>query len=457
MSEQSADIQGQELKARLENRDIRGVKQFFRTHEIADISETLAYMPLSEALPFFRLLPRSRRAKVFAYLPLERQEELLAELPQVITTAIVNEMEPDDRTKMLEELPFEIRNKLLLNLSPEERRIAWQLLSYPEDSVGRLMTTEIMELNASARVNDVMERLRWAREIPQEQLNVLYVTDANRQYIGDVTLAGLVTADPPTKKIEELMTGKQAAIKATDDQSVAVDFFRKYDRSYLPVVDEDNILLGIVTADDVFDVAEEEATEDIQQFGGQSTLEDSYFQTPLLTLFRKRAGWLGILFAGGTITAATLRHYEGYAVSMAWLVFFLPLIVSAGGNTGSQTASLVIRGLAVKEMELRDWFRVLWREFVVALGLGVVLASLGYARAVTWDLTPLVGAVVAASLLGVVLFGAIVGGLLPFLFKRLNLDPAVSSSPLLAQLVDIIGAVIFYNTAYHLVTYWQGR
>jgi len=457
MSEQSAEILGQELKARLENRDIRGVKQFFRSHEVADISEMLTVLPISDALALFKVMPRGRRAEVFAYLQLERQEAFLEELPQVITTAVVNEMEPDDRTKMLEELPFEIRNKILLTLSPEERKIAWQLLSYPEDSVGRLMTTEIMELPASARVGDVLERLRWARTIPEEQLNVLYVIDGDRRYIGDVSLPALVTADPPTKRIDEVMTGKQAALKATDEQSLAVDFFRKYDRSYLPVVDDDNVLLGIVTADDVFDVAEEEATEDIHQFGGQSTLEESYFQTPLLTLFRKRAGWLALLFAGGTITAATLRHYEGYAVSMAWLVFFLPLVVSAGGNTGSQTASLVIRGIAVKEMELKDWYRVLGREFIVALGLGIVLAGMGYARAVTWHLDPIVGAVIAASLVFVVMFGALVGGALPFIFKRFNLDPAVSSSPLLAQLVDIIGAVIFYNTAYHFIMYWQHR
>lgn len=431
------------------------MKQFFRRHEIADVSEVLTAVPPEQCVPLFRMVPRSRRAQVFSYLPLERQEELLEDLPELIVAPMVNDMEADDRTRMLEDLPFEIRTKILLKLSPEERKIAWQLLSYPEDSVGRLMTPEVMHIAGSMKVAEVIDQLRWGHKWEDDQLNHLFVTDREGRYIGDVSLVSLVMADPPSKPVDEVMRPKQVSLRAHDEQSMAVDFFRKYDRSFFPVVDDDGILLGIVTADDVFDVAEEEATEDIQQFGGQGSLEDSYFQTPLLTLFRKRAGWLVLLFMGGTLTASSLKHFEGYTVSMPWLVFFLPLIVASGGNAGSQSASLVIRGIAVRDMEISDWWRVFRREIVVAVGLGLLLGLMGFTRAVTWNLDPIVGAIVATAVLCMIVLGAVAGSMLPFLFKRMNLDPAVSSSPLLAQLVDVCGVVVFYNIALYAVDAWQ--
>lgn len=446
---------GLELNTQLGNRNLKAVKSWLRDHDVADIAEVIAALSLEESLRLFRCVPRGRREAVFTYLPFDRQEALLEELPEIVVTTIINDMPPDDRTRLLEELPFEIRQKLLLRLSPEERKIAWQLLSYPEGSIGRLMTPEFVTLSALTKVSEVLEMMRWDRSIPDDQLNFLFVTDHDGKYIGDVGLVTLVTADPPSRQVGEIMSPAQLMLNANDEQSVAVDYFRKYDRGYFPVIDADHQLLGIVTADDVFDVAEEEATVVVQQFGGQQSLEDSYFQTPLITLFRKRAGWLSLLFLGGTITSGVLRHYEAYTISMAWLVFFLPLVVASGGNTGSQAASLVIRGLSVREMDTRDWYKVLFREIAVGFGLGVVLATLGYLRASLWDLDPVVGVVVALSLVCVVSVGAVVGSMLPFFFKRLNLDPAVISSPLLAQTVDIVGALIFYNVAYFVVSYWS--
>jgi len=440
----------------LEKKDFRAIKQIFKSLEIADIGDLINDTPLVETPTLFRLLPKTRHSSVFSYLSLEVQELLLEELPDGVVTPLVNEMEADDRTRMLEELPFEIRNKILLRLSPEERKIAWQLLSYPEESVGRLMTPDLIEFSPDMKVADALDLMRWSHtSISEEQLNFLFVTDADGRYVGEVSLARLVTSDPPTKKVSEIMRQKHVTLNPYDDQSKAVDVFRQYDRSYFPVTDDNGILIGLVTADDVFDVAEDEATEDIQQFGGQATLEDSYFQTPIATLFKKRAGWLSILFLGGTITASCLKYYEDYTLSMAWLVFFLPLIVSAGGNTGSQSASLVIRGLAVKEMEPGDWIRVMWREIVVGLGLGIVLATLGFARAYVWDLGNVVSVVVGVTVILIVSFGAVAGAMLPFLFKKVKLDPAVISSPLLAQLIDIVGVLIFYNIAYFMVKSWD--
>jgi magnesium transporter len=447
----------QELLAEaLEKKDFRAIKQMFKSLEIADVGDLINDAPFEETPSLFRMVSKTRRASVFSYLSLDVQELMLEELPDGVLTPLVNEMEADDRTKMLEELPFEIRNKILLRLSPEERKIAWQLLSYPEESVGRLMTPDLIEFSPDMKVSDALDLMRWSHtNVSEDQLNFLFVTDADGRYVGEVSLARLVTTDPPTKKVSEIMRQKHVTLNPNDDQSKAVDVFRQYDRSYFPVTDDNGILIGIVTADDVFDVAEDEATEDIQQFGGQATLEDSYFETPITTLFKKRAGWLAILFLGGTITSACLKHYEDYTLTMAWLVFFLPLIVSAGGNTGSQSASLVIRGLAVREMDPSDWLRVMWREIVVGLGLGLVLAVLGFARAYVWDLGNAVSAVVGLTVIFIVCFGAVAGAMLPFLFKKAKLDPAVISSPLLAQLIDIVGVLLFYNVAYYLVKNWD--
>ena len=454
-----ADIHevNQELLAEaLEKKDFRAIKAMFKTLEIADVGDLINDASIEETPTLFRLVSKTRRASVFSYLNFDVQELMIEELPDGVLTPLVNEMEADDRTKMLEELPFEIRNKILLRLSPEERKIAWQLLSYPEESVGRLMTPDLIEFFPDMKVSDALDLMRWSHtNIPEEQLNFLFVTDADGRYVGEVSLARLVTSDPPTKKVSEIMRQKHVTLNPNDDQSKAVDVFRQYDRNYFPVTDDNGILIGIVTADDVFDVAEDEATEDIQQFGGQATLEDSYFETPITTLFKKRAGWLAILFLGGTITSACLKHYEDYTLTMAWLVFFLPLIVSAGGNTGSQSASLVIRGLAVREMEPSDWMRVMWREIVVGLGLGLVLAALGFARAYVWDLGNAVSIIVGMTVMFIVCFGAVAGAMLPFLFKKAKLDPAVISSPLLAQLIDIVGVVLFYNVAYYFVKNWD--
>ena len=448
-------IQPDDLRRLRLSRQFKSLRQLFRDHEVADIGEALSEVDIDECVVYLRLVPRDKRAELFSFMPVKRQEELIEELPDNVVEMLVNEMEPDDRTRLLEELPFEIRGRVLLKLSPEERRMAWQLLSYPEDSVGRLMTPEFITLRVHDTVSAGLARLRWDPNYPEEQLLYLFVTDEEGKYLGEVSLASLVLADPPTRKIGDIMNTTSIVLRAGDDQESAVDHFRKYDRPFLPVVDDDSVLVGMITSDDVFDVAEEEATEDMAAFGGSSTLEDSYFQASLWQLFSKRVGWLAMLFVGGILTAGVLRHYEALTASMVWLVFFVPLIISSGGNTGSQAAALVIRGIAVREMALRDWYRVLWRELVVGTTLGLGLGVMGFITARYWDLSEVVGFVVFLALVGIVIFGAVTGAMLPFIFKRLNLDPAVSSSPLLASLVDIFGVLFFYNTAQWVISYWE--
>jgi magnesium transporter len=435
----------------LEAKNYKAIRPVLKSAEPADIGERLSELPISELVILFRLIPRSRRAQVFAYVPFERQEELLESLPEAVVSTLLNDMEPDDRTRLLEDLPFEIRSQILLKLSPEERSMAWQLLSYEEDSIGRLMNPEFIAVRGELKVSDAIEFVRWTVRDPDELHSFLFVIDPEGRYKGEVSLASLILADPPTLSLEQIMDTATVALNAAEDKSVAVDFFRKYDKAYSPIVDQMGVLVGVLTADDVFDIAEDEATEDIQQFGGTSTLEDSYFETPAFTLLRKRAGWLCALFVSELFTGTALRHYDEAIAEMRYLVYFVPLVISSGGNSGSQASSLVIRGLAVREMELKDWWRVFGREIMMGLGLGLILGTIGFIRAYTWEHNILVGMIVGMSLVGVVLFGSVVGAVMPFFIKRVHMDPAVSSSPFIASLVDVAGIVIYFNAALWMV------
>lgn len=440
-----------EFELWLTSKNYKSIRPALKSAEPADIGERLSELPISELVVIFRLIPRSRRAQVFAYVPFERQEELLESLPEAVVSTLLNDMEPDDRTRLLEDLPFEIRSQILLKLSPEERSMAWQLLSYHQDSVGRLMNPEFIAVRGELKVSDAIAFIRWTVRDADELHSFLFVIDPDGKYKGEVSLASLILGDPTSLTLDQIMDSATVALNVADDKSVAVDFFRKYDKAFSPVVDQQGVLVGVLTADDVFDIAEDEATEDIQQFGGTSTLEDSYFDTPALTLLRKRAGWLCALFVSELFTGTALRHYDEAIAEMRYLVYFVPLVISSGGNSGSQASSLVIRGLAVREMELSDWWRVFAREIMMGLGLGLILGSIGFIRAYTWEHNILVAMIVGASLVGVVLFGSVVGAVMPFLIKRMRMDPAVSSSPFIASLVDVAGIVIYFNAAFWIV------
>ena len=443
------------LKSNLEKRSFAGIRTMLRGLDAADIAHQFKSLAVSESIVLFRLIDRARRAEVFAFLELDQQESLLEELPDVVVISVLDAMEPVDRTRLLESLDPEISNRIILKLSPEERQMAWQLLSYPEDSVGRMMTPEFLSLRSSITVSQAIEDIRWnASNFSKDMILHLFVVDENGKYVGDISLAALFVADPTSQAILEIMDPPTGILNAFDDQELAVDAFRKYDEPIIPVLDERGVLIGVVHADEVFDAAEEEASEDIQQFGGSEALEDSYFQTSIPTLLKKRAGWLAILFAASTLTSETLKAYEHTLEVMSFLILFLPLIVSSGGNSGSQASALIIRGIAVREMELGDWHKVFRREITVGLGLGLILGTLGYFWSIIWGMEQYIAVIVATSLLCVVIFGAVVGSMLPFLLKRLGLDPAVCSSPLIASVSDVVGILIFFNIAIKVASLW---
>ncbi len=443
-----------EIEELIHARDFTALRDALAGMKPADMADLFADLPAEHVAVIFRILPRDQAADVFAYLPVELQESLLKALGQEQVAAVLNEMAPDDRTALLEELPGEAAQKLLSLLTPEERKVASTLLGYPEESIGRRMTPDFVAVRQDWTIQQVMNYIRQTGH-NKETLNVVYVTDEKGKLIDDIRLRELVLADPEAK-VSDLMNGQFVALKVTDDQEEAVRAFKKYDRVALPVVDSDGVLVGIITVDDVLDVAEQEETEDVQKMAAVEALDAPYLETGFLTMVKKRGVWLSALFLGEMLTASAMTHYEHAIERAAVLSLFIPLIISSGGNSGSQASTLVIRAMALRELSLGDWWRVLRREVGSGLILGGWLAFLGFTRIHVWewmgwadytDHPHLVALTVAGALIGVVLWGTLVGGMLPIFLRRIKLDPATISAPFVATLVDVCGLVIYFNVA----------
>lgn len=401
----------------------------------------------------FRVLPRGFAADVFEYMPFEGQEPLLKELGQEHVAAVLNQMDPDDRTTLLEELPGQVTQRLISLLSPEERRIATTLLGYPEDSVGRRMTPDYVAVRSNWTVGEVLDHIRRVGH-DKETLNIIYVVDGQGRLVDDIRLRELVLADPATA-LSDLMDNQVFALEAKQDQEEAVRTFLELDQTVLPVVDSAGLLVGIVTVDDIMDVAEEEVTEDMQKMAAVEVLDAPYLDVGLLQMIRKRGLWLSVLLIGGMLTASAMTFFHEQMKSVWALAFFIPLIIASGGNSGSQATSIIIRAMALGELTLGDWFRVLYRELLSGIGLGLILAVITFMRIGFWPRREnlygpdydLIALTVAMALVGVVVVGTITGAMLPFILKRLRLDPAVSSAPFVATIVDVTGILIYFTVA----------
>jgi len=449
----SANLQ-QILVELLRRGDFPGLKQELESLLPVDFAEALKALAPEEQAVLFRLLHTETAAEVFEYLPIENQESLIHAMGNEESAKILDAMASDDRTALLEELPTHVCARLVELLSPAERKVALRLLDYPEDSVGRLMTSEFFTIRDHWTAGVVLDHIRrFGRD--SETLNVLYVVDGSGRLLDDVRIREFLLC-PIDTVVSALRDGVCVKLTATDDQETAVQAFRKYDRTVLPVVDGKGGLVGIVTVDDVLDVAEEEATEDIQKLGGMEQLDEPYMDISFPRLVKKRATWLVVLFIGELFTATAMRHYEGEIAKALVLATFVPLIISSGGNSGSQAATLIIRAMGIGEVTLKDWWRVMRREIFSGLTLGLILAVLGALRITIWaEIFPgiygehwmLIALTVSLSLVGVVLWGTLSGSMLPFLLKRLGLDPATSSAPFVATLVDVTGLVIYFAVA----------
>lgn len=367
---------------------------------------------------------------------------------------IVESIADDDRTRLFEALPGEVTRRLMDALSPVELRRARNLLGYPPNTAGRYMTPEYVSVPPQMSAEEALQLVRKTGK-NKETLSVIYIVDGNGRLVEDLRIGSLLVA-PPDQNVMEIEDPALVSIPVTASRDEIVQAFEKYDRVALPVVDDDGSILEIITVDDVLDIAQRRTTRQMQQMGGMEALEVPYVQAGFWSMARKRGGWLAGLFLGEMLTATAMSHFENEIAHAVVLALFVPLIISSGGNSGSQAASLIIRALALKELRLRDWWQVFGREVLSGVALGAFLGAIGFVRIVLWErlgITEygahylLVALTVAVSLIGVVTFGTIAGSMLPFLLRRFGFDPATSSAPFVAILVDVSGLVIYFTAA----------
>jgi len=410
--------------------------------QIAEIIEELSD---DEDLIVFRLLPRELAKSTFQHLSHDKQEEIIEGLAHNVNklSSLLNDLDPDDRTAFFEELPGEIAQRLIQLLSPQERRIATTLLGYPEDSIGRLMTPEFVAIKPHYTVEEALNHIRkFGRD--SETLNVVYIVDNQWKLIDDIRIREIILATPD-QKIEELMDYRFVALSAFDDQEMAVRVFQDQDRVALPVVNSEGLLLGIVTFDDMMDVAEEETTEDFHKFGAFQEAVVNPLKAKISSLYKTRVVWLTALVFVNVFSGAAISKFESVIQSVVSLVFFLPLLIDSSGNAGSQSATLMIRSLAVGEVKLSDWYRLIGKEVLVSLLLGITMA-IG-AGIVANFRSPEIVVVVGLTMVLTVMAGSLIGMLLPFIFTKLKLDPATASAPLITSIADISGVLIYFSIA----------
>jgi len=431
---------------------------FLDDQNISDVAELIYEHPDLEG-QIISCMSIHRAASVFKILELSTQKNIIRELPPHKTAALLNELPPDDRTYFFEELPSNVVRELIKLLNAEERKVALSLLGYPENSVGRLMTPDYVYVYENNTVAEVLETIR-RKGKDSETIDVIYVINKNGELIDDIRIREFLLS-PPDKKVLEIMDERYIALNAYDDQEKANEVFKMNNRVALPVVSNSNKLLGIVTIDDMLWVASEEFSEDIQKIGGTEALEEPYLEIPIFRLFKKRISWLIVLFLGEMLTATAMKYFEAEIAKAVVLVLFVPLIISSGGNTGSQASTLIIQAMAVGEITIADWWRVLRREIISGLLLGTVLGIIGFLRIAVWSsFAPQlygehwmsVGITVGVALIGVVLWGTISGSMLPIILKKLGADPAVSSAPFVATLVDVTGLVIYFSVAFLILS-----
>jgi magnesium transporter len=450
------DIQP-DVRQLIANRQFSQLRELLADLPPADTADLLLELDKAERVLLFRAIPRDPAADVFAHLEPDQQEELLHDLSDEETRRLLADLHPDDRTALLEELPGTVTQQMLRLLSPEDLRETRALLGYPEESVGRLMTPDYVAVRKHWTVEQALRHVRRKGEIA-ETVNRVFIVDEDWKLTDDVALRRLILAEPEDL-MESVMDHTFAAVPATADREEAVRIVRRYDQVALPVVDSNGVLLGIVTVDDLLDVAEEEATEDFHKLGGMEALEHPYLSTGIRELTRKRIGWLAILFAAGLGTAAAMAHFEDAIDQLPLLAVFVPLIIATGGNSGFQAATVMTRAIALHEVEQKHFGRVFWREMTGGLLLGGLLAILGFVMATgvgVWmyrDVADIlvyavdVGIAVGLAVLSVVLVGNMIGSMLPFLLQRLGFDPATSSTPFVATIVDVVGLVLYFTIA----------
>src|SRR5215204_2199178 len=454
----SVEVLKEQLEEVIHSGDPLQIRELLDHQNISDVADLVYEMPDYES-QIIAAMSVHRAAGVFKILEFSTQKSIIQTLAPTKTAELLNELPPDDRTDFLEELPSDVVRELIKLLDTEERKITLSLLGYPENSVGRLMTPDYVYVYENNTVQQVLDTVRRVGK-NSETIDVIYVINNKGELLDDIRIREFILATPE-KKVSELMDGRVISMNAYDDQELANEVFKMNNRVALPVVSNSNKLLGIVTIDDILWVASEEFSEDIQKIGGTAALDHPYLEMPLVSLFKKRVVWLVVLFFGELLTATAMAYFEEEIARYVVLALFIPLIISSGGNSGSQASTLIIQAMAVGEITLKDWWRVMRREILSGLLLGTVLCIIGFFRIFVWHaINPniygphwvLLGIAVGFTLLGVVLWGTLCGSMLPMILKKLVADPAVSSAPFVATLVDVTGLIIYFSFAFLLLS-----
>lgn len=430
------------------------IQEFLNALNISDVAN-LVNENEQYAASIISHLSIHRATSVFKILDLAEQKSIIRHLNTSKTAELLNELPVDDRVAFLEDLPNNVVRDLIKMLDPEERKITLESLGYPENSVGRLMNPDYVYVYENNTVKEVLETIR-RFGTNSETIDVIYVINSNGELLDDIRIRNIILAQPEMK-VNELMDGRFITLHVHDDQEEASQTFKMNNRVALPVVDDQNILLGIVTIDDILWVASEEFSEDIQKIGGTEALEEPYLDISIPKLIKKRAGWLVLLFLGEMITASAMQFFQQEIETATVLALFIPLIMSSGGNSGSQASTLIIQAMALGELTIKDWWRVMRREIISGLILGLILGTLGLLRIMLWQYLHIfdygeywvpVAVTVFITLTGIVMWGSMMGSMLPIILKRMKLDPAASSAPFVATLVDVTGIVIYFSVAY---------
>ena len=436
---------GPEVQELIRTKDFSSLKTLISDWEPPEIAELLMMLPEEDQPIFFRLIPRHLAADVFSYLDPDAQEDLLMGLKGESIKRIIEELDPDDRTALFEELPAEITSKLLNMLPPEERKEALLLLGYPEESVGRLMTPDYVKVKSHWTAERALEHVRRYGS-QAETVDILYVVDREGKLIGEVKLSDLVLSSPE-EKIENIMDTHIHALSAYQDQEEAAQVMQMYDRVALPVVDSEGKLIGIVTFDDIMDVVEEEATEDIQKIGSVEPLRIDYSRATPGILYRKRVIWLVALLIASFLSSAVIQHFSYILQSIIVLAIFIPVINGSGGNTGTQASTLIVRALATGDVKLSDWLKIVTKEIAVGMLLGSTLGIFLFFRSYLGGYGLQISLVIGLAIFFVIIWANLMGSLLPILISAMKLDPAFVSSPLLSTLTDWTGLFIYFSIA----------
>ena len=425
----------------------------------ADVAEQLAGLDIKSRNIAFYMLSNAEKVDVFSYFEPDIQQEIVKSLTDKDLADVLNNLDPDDRTELFENFPDELIKHSINLLNQEERSIALNLIGYKEDSIARLMTPHYIQVKEYYTVKQVLAHIKKYGK-KAETLNYIFIVDGKNRLIDDLKIGEILLADDETK-VSDLMDHNFVSLKTTVPIEGAFEIFDKYDRSTIPVITENKVLVGIVTFDDILDRMKIRDTEDIQKFGGMEELDVSYTKTPIAELIKKRAGWLVILFVGEMFTASAMSYYDAEIEKAVVLALFVPLIISSGGNSGSQAASLIIRAMALGEINLKDWWYVMKKELYSGLALGGILGLIGFIRIAIWEKTGIydygeywvsIALTVSLSLVVIVLWGTLSGSLVPFILRRIGFDPATASSPFVATLVDVSGLIIYFSIAATLLS-----